>query len=393
MPGRTRRPGSRRSERWLAGAPVPGPGPRGQLREAFLWSERRMVRKDATLSLFGVPYQVSDLSLAGRKVECVFDPFDMSVLEVRWNGRPHGTAVPRETGRHSHPKAKPEQPDVPPAPTGIDYLGLIRAEHEEAARRDRIRYDALAAGGEGPGHGGGRPVTAVPAAQVSAVLAWAARLSAAGPAAGAAETAAYLTAKAAVLERIAAEREAGGWSPEDAEAARGAAARARAGGRHRRAGRRGRHHHPGGLMIDLKNHYGFTRTPFGKDLAPSMLHRYPAHSEAVARITWCARERALGVITGEVGSGKTAAARAAVTALDQTRHTLIYLPDPTTGTRGIHHHIVTALGGRPAHGSAVLAAQAASLIAAEHGERGRLPCWSSTRPTCWAIPSWRRSGS
>jgi hypothetical protein len=69
-------------------------------------------------------------------------------------------------------------------------------------------------------------VTAVPAAQVSAVLAWAARLSAAGPAAGTAETA-YLTAKAAVLERIAAERAAGGWSPEDAEAARGAAARAR----------------------------------------------------------------------------------------------------------------------------------------------------------------------
>ena len=126
-------------------------------------------------------------------------------------------------------------------------------------------------------------------------------------------------------------------------------------------------------MIDLKNHYGFTRTPFGKDLAPSMLHRYPAHSEAVARITWCARERALGVITGEVGSGKTAAARAAVTALDQTRHTLIYQPDPTTGTRGIHHHIVTALGGRPAYGSAVLAAQAAALVAAEHGERGRLP--------------------
>ena len=35
--------------------------------------------------------------------------------------------------------------------------------------------------------------------------------------------------------------------------------------------------------------------------------------------------------------------------------------------------MVTALGGRPAHGSATLAAQAAALIAAEHGERGRLP--------------------
>lgn len=126
-------------------------------------------------------------------------------------------------------------------------------------------------------------------------------------------------------------------------------------------------------MIDLRNHYGFTRTPFGKDLAPGMLCHYPAHAEAVARITWCARERALGVITGEVGSGKTVSARAAIAALDQTRHTLLYLPDPTTGTRGIHHHLVTALGGRPAHGSAELAAQAAAFIAAEHNERGRLP--------------------
>jgi hypothetical protein len=65
----------------------------------------------------------------------------------------------------------------------------------------------------------------VPAAQVSAVLAWAARLSAAP--AGAAETAAYLTAKAAVLEAIAAGREHGGWAPEDTAAARAAAIAAR----------------------------------------------------------------------------------------------------------------------------------------------------------------------
>jgi len=70
-------------------------------------------------------------------------------------------------------------------------------------------------------------VSAVPAAQVSAVLAWAARLSAAGPAAGTIETAAYLTAKAAVLERIAAGREHGGWTPEDVTAAAEAAASAR----------------------------------------------------------------------------------------------------------------------------------------------------------------------
>jgi len=53
------------------------------------------------------------------------------------------------------------------------------------------------------------------------------------------------------------------------------------------------------------------------------------------------------VITGEVGAGKTAAVRGALAGLDQARHTSIYLPDPTVGVRGIHHAIVTALGGRP----------------------------------------------
>ena len=36
-------------------------------------------------------------------------------------------------------------------------------------------------------------------------------------------------------------------------------------------------------MIDkLQAHYGFTRMPYGRDLAPGMLHRHAAHSEATA---------------------------------------------------------------------------------------------------------------
>jgi type II secretory pathway predicted ATPase ExeA len=54
----------------------------------------------------------------------------------------------------------------------------------------------------------------------------------------------------------------------------------------------------------LQAHYGFTKMPFGRDLAPGMLHRHAAHAEAAARISWCISEHALGVITGEVGAGK-----------------------------------------------------------------------------------------
>jgi len=127
-------------------------------------------------------------------------------------------------------------------------------------------------------------------------------------------------------------------------------------------------------MIErLQATYGFTRVPFGRDLAPQMLHRHTAHAEAVARITWCIDQHALGVLTGEVGVGKTVAARAAQAALDPARHTLIYLPNPTVGTRGIHHAIVCALGGQPSHPTAALTAQAADALATEQAERGRTP--------------------
>jgi type II secretory pathway predicted ATPase ExeA len=67
----------------------------------------------------------------------------------------------------------------------------------------------------------------------------------------------------------------------------------------------------------LQSYYGFTRMPFGRGLAPAMLHRHPGHAEAVAHITWCVDQHAIGVITGEVGAGKTVAIRAATAALDR----------------------------------------------------------------------------
>jgi type II secretory pathway predicted ATPase ExeA len=127
-------------------------------------------------------------------------------------------------------------------------------------------------------------------------------------------------------------------------------------------------------MIDrLQGFFGFTRPPFGRDLAPGMLHRSTAHGEATARIGWCITERRIGVITGEVGAGKTVAIRAALSTLDASRYTIIYLPNPTIGVRGIHHQIVLALGGQPLVHHATLVPQAADALATEQAERGRTP--------------------
>jgi type II secretory pathway predicted ATPase ExeA len=113
--------------------------------------------------------------------------------------------------------------------------------------------------------------------------------------------------------------------------------------------------------------------PFGRDLAPGMLHKHKSHAEAVARISWCVEQRVLGVVTGEVGAGKTVAVRAALAALDPVRHTIIYLGNPTIGARGIHHAIVSALGAVPRTHMAILVPQAAEALATEHAERGRTP--------------------
>ena len=41
------------------------------------------------------------------------------------------------------------------------------------------------------------------------------------------------------------------------------------------------------MSIDaLRTHYGFTRMPFGKNIAPGMVHHHQAHDQAVARISW-----------------------------------------------------------------------------------------------------------
>ena len=80
---------------------------------------------------------------------------------------------------------------------------------------------------------------------------------------------------------------------------------------------------------------------------------------------------ALGLICGEVGAGKTCAARAAVAGLDRSRHTIIYLANPAVGTRGIYCQIVKRLGGEPHHYKANLIPQACELLERERTERAK----------------------
>jgi putative transposase len=144
-------------ERFLAAGVPPRPA-EATLREAFRWSERRTVSKTGTVGMHGNTYEV-DPELAGRQVDLVFDPLELTEVQVRLDGRQRGMAIPRVIKRHVHPRAQPEL-EKPVAPTGIDYLGLIQKRREQELQR-RIDYRNLpAAGDENNNDDDGKEMTA-----------------------------------------------------------------------------------------------------------------------------------------------------------------------------------------------------------------------------------------
>jgi len=115
-------------DRFEAGGPHRGADPE-QLREAFRWSVVRKVTRTATVPLEGNSYSV-DPSLVGRRVELRYDPEDLTRIDVYIEGKPAGVATPFVIGRHTH-RAVPQAQRPAPEATGIDYLGMVAAVHDE----------------------------------------------------------------------------------------------------------------------------------------------------------------------------------------------------------------------------------------------------------------------
>jgi putative transposase len=122
-----------------------------RIAEAFEWSAVRRVRSDGTVLLDGNRYEV-DPALAGRKVEVVYNPYEMGgPVRVFAGGQPMGQGLPVQIGRHVHKKAQAAARDENrgakdgPA-TGIDYLRLLEADRRDEIARSGIDYRALSGG-------------------------------------------------------------------------------------------------------------------------------------------------------------------------------------------------------------------------------------------------------
>ncbi len=134
-----------------------------QLREAFLWRERRTVTRTASISLQGNRYSVDPL-LAGQQVELRFDPFELSEVEV-WQSAhfvAQAQVVKLERERHLALDRIP-----PPAqeakPEHVDFLAALRAEHQALLAHElgAISFaQALRRGADGHGANGAGKATA-----------------------------------------------------------------------------------------------------------------------------------------------------------------------------------------------------------------------------------------
>jgi type II secretory pathway predicted ATPase ExeA len=111
-----------------------------------------------------------------------------------------------------------------------------------------------------------------------------------------------------------------------------------------------------------ESYYGFSRTPFSKEISASELFVHPGHDEVVARLNYLVKRKAIGVLTAEVGCGKSVALRALASGLDLSRNTLVYF-NGLADISGFYLELIHGLGDCPEYQRAYMIRQTKELIA------------------------------
>lgn len=93
-----------------------------------------------------------------------------------------------------------------------------------------------------------------------------------------------------------------------------------------------------------RKHFGFTHFPFDLELQPEDLFASNAITEAEARLKHLLELRAIGLITGEVGSGKTTVCRKVASALHPGLYRVFYVPLSTGNVMDMYKSIAWELG-------------------------------------------------
>jgi type II secretory pathway predicted ATPase ExeA len=93
-----------------------------------------------------------------------------------------------------------------------------------------------------------------------------------------------------------------------------------------------------------RKHFGLTRHPFGKELAPEDMFVSGANRELEVRLGNLLELRGIGLVTGEVGSGKTTLCRKVTSMLHSGLYRVFYVCLTTGNTMDLYKSIAWELG-------------------------------------------------
>jgi len=100
-------------------------------------------------------------------------------------------------------------------------------------------------------------------------------------------------------------------------------------------------------MAMFEEFFGFTRTPFGRSLTTKELYETQGRQELVSRMKYAANRRQFGLFTGEVGSGKSTAARILTAELNPAKYQVLYVSDSKLSPRNFYWEALHQLGQEP----------------------------------------------
>jgi type II secretory pathway predicted ATPase ExeA len=96
-----------------------------------------------------------------------------------------------------------------------------------------------------------------------------------------------------------------------------------------------------------EKYFGFSATPFTRDIPVTELMKSPHWNELVGRLKHVAKSKEFGVFTGETGTGKTTALRRMAAELDENRFRILYVYDSDLTPRNFYVETLHQLGYTP----------------------------------------------
>jgi putative transposase len=107
-----------------------------ECREAFLWEETRKVDSTGCFKLRGIEYEAG-IEYIGKKVDLRYDPFDMSLLEIWYNGVLQKVASPLKIGEYCSKAEKM------PATKAATHSRLLKVYEKENQKRQKRQTGAI----------------------------------------------------------------------------------------------------------------------------------------------------------------------------------------------------------------------------------------------------------